>query len=116
MTCQETTCAFAVELPWVRVPRTVGAMTHYLGRALIGVATLATVSFAVSIAAQHDLRLLRGPEWQLAQGPGPARTKPASSIAVDIPLKQDGQVVDAIGASVGSGEQDHPIAKAGAAF
>ncbi|MFB9994060.1 heme-binding protein [Deinococcus oregonensis] len=32
-----------------------------------------------------------------------------------IPLKQDGQVVGAIGVSGGSGEQDHAVAEAGAA-
>ena len=32
-----------------------------------------------------------------------------------VPLKQDGQVVGAIGVSGGSGEQDHAVAEAGAA-
>ena len=32
-----------------------------------------------------------------------------------IPIKQDGQVVGAIGVSGGSGDQDHAVAQAGAA-
>ena len=37
------------------------------------------------------------------------------TFAGGIPLKRDGKVVGAIGVSVGSGEQDHAVAEAGAA-
>jgi hypothetical protein len=68
MTCLDATIRVCRELHDVRVRKT-GVAMSYLGRALVGAATLATVSFTVSIALQHDLQRLGGPELRRPHGP-----------------------------------------------
>ena len=106
MTCLRNDLRVCGGLPDVRVPRTDDTMSQRLGRALIGVATLAAVSFTVSIAAQHDLRLLRGAELGLPQGPG--SDIQASVLALGAgdqrPQAQSGVVIEQI---VRGGPADH---------
>src|SRR5688572_25460078 len=68
MKCLDATLRVCRGLHDVRVRKT-GVAMSYVGRALVGAAALATVSFAVSIALQHDLQRLRGPELG-PPGPG----------------------------------------------
>jgi hypothetical protein len=111
MKCLDATLRVCRGVHDVRVRKT-GVAMSYFGRALVGAATLATVSFAVSIALQHDLQRLRGPESGLP-GPGSDIRASVRTLRAELP-RLHGQGGAVIAQAARGGPADNPGLRAGA--
>ena len=104
---------FESELFWYeQVQRSIGRRLFVGAWALVG--KFMTTNKELENRCINTIRILSADAVQNANARHPGNCGRIMVFASGIPLKRDGKIVDAVGVSGGSGEQDHTVAEAGA--